>query len=247
VLMGWAVQDNEFFQQIADIVTFRTSRGQLNLPEYLRQTGSKIYYVTRELGSLQEQLLGEGYGVPVLDASWFSVAPFLRRYARQHPDIQLVQLDGESNQLLQPVEEENFRILLDFYKARAIRARVVSFKPEDVPAIIMYPKDAEFIRETRSALDSGELPGPFAGLISDYLGRIGSDGSDELEGTLYLNAACTLVQELPQTANSPVRESALILIYHIARLFSGRMLDTQQIAAAFRETADVIKTLVLRP
>jgi len=63
VITGWAVQDNEFFDRVADLVAFRTTRGLLSLPEYLKLTGGSIYYVTREMGSLQEQVLGEGRGV----------------------------------------------------------------------------------------------------------------------------------------------------------------------------------------
>ena len=35
VIIGWAVSDNEFFERVEDIVTFRTTRGPLSLPEYL--------------------------------------------------------------------------------------------------------------------------------------------------------------------------------------------------------------------
>ncbi len=63
VIIGWAVTDNEFFERVEDIVTFRTTRGPLSLPEYLGQSGGNLYYVTRELGSLQEQLLAEGRNV----------------------------------------------------------------------------------------------------------------------------------------------------------------------------------------
>ena len=39
VIIGWAVSDNEFFERVEDIVTFRTTRGPLSLPEYLDQSG----------------------------------------------------------------------------------------------------------------------------------------------------------------------------------------------------------------
>ncbi len=95
LITRWAVRDNEFFEQVADIVTFRTSRGKLNLPDYLQLTGNTLYYISRELGSLQEQLLGESRGVPVIDASWSFVLPFLEKYAHFRPDVALVQMDGD--------------------------------------------------------------------------------------------------------------------------------------------------------
>ena len=85
------------------------------------QSGGTLYYVTRELGSLQEQLLAEGRDVPAIDASWFSVTPFLEKYAQRHPEVGLVQLDGEAAQLLRPAPEGPFAALLDWY-TRAGRA-----------------------------------------------------------------------------------------------------------------------------
>src|SRR4029077_20454985 len=102
------------------------------------------------------------------------------------------QMDGESKQLLRPVAEEPFAALLDYYRGRAIKAKIVAFKPEAVPALVIYPKDAEFIIETRNALDAGELPGPLAGLIGDYVNRM-SGTEDDLSGTLYINASCPLI------------------------------------------------------
>jgi hypothetical protein len=43
------------------------------------------------------------------------------------------------------------------------------------------PKDAEFIVETRTALDADEIPGPFADLVSDYLGKLAAN-ADDLQG-----------------------------------------------------------------
>ena len=81
VLEQHGIDPNEFFAQVADIAMFHTSRGLMNLPDYLNAADGTLYYVTRQLGSLQEQLLGEGRGVPVIEAVWFSVTPFLQKYA----------------------------------------------------------------------------------------------------------------------------------------------------------------------
>ena len=48
-----------------------------DLREYLDLSGGTLYYVTRELGSLQEQVLAEGRDVPAIDA------PFARRQETQ--------------------------------------------------------------------------------------------------------------------------------------------------------------------
>lgn len=244
VIMGWAVQDNEFFEQVSDIITFRTTRGQISLRDYLKETDNKIYYVTRQMGSLQERLLGEGHGVPVIDASWFAVTPFLKKFAGRTPNVELVQLDGESNQLMRPVDDERFDRIAEFFERREIKARIVTFKPDDVPAIVIYPKDAEFIMETRSALDSDELPGPLAGLVNDYVNRLSQEHDDDLGGTFYINASNPLIIKLAKLPEGTGRDAALMLIYQMAKLFSGRMLDNLQITEAFRDANSAIDKLL---
>jgi molecular chaperone HtpG len=240
VIIGWAVSDNEFFERVEDIVTFRTTRGPLSLPEYLDQSGGTLYYVTRELGSLQEQVLAEGRDLPAIDASWFSVTPFLEKYAQRHNDVHLVQLDGESQQLLRPVPESAFAPLLEHYRAQGVRARVASFKPPQAPALMLYPQGAELAREAEASLQAGDLPGPLAGLVHEFVEDKFKD-SDELRGTLYLNASCPLIRQLAEKPPAgEVRAAVLTLIHQMARLFAGRMLSAADAVAAF---ADITRSL----
>jgi molecular chaperone HtpG len=244
VITGWAARDDEFFEQVADMVTFRTSRGLLSLPEYLQLTSGVIYYVTRELGSLQEQLLGEGRGVPVLDASWFGVTPFLEKYADSRRNIHLVQMDGEASQLMRPVASAPFAALLDYYRSRGVRVKVAVFKPEDVPAVMIYPKNAEFLIEARQALDAGELPGPLAGFVSEYMHKAAAT-QDDVKGTLYLNVACPLIVRLVESPPAEaVCHAALALVYQVARLFAGRTLTAADATLAFREAMEAIQELL---
>jgi molecular chaperone HtpG len=244
VIMGWAVSDPDFFDKVEDIVTFRTTRGPLSLPEYLEQSGGRLFYVTRELGSLQEQVLAEGRDVPAIDASWFSVTPFLELYARRHSDVQLVQLDGESQQLLRPVAEGPFALLLEHYRAQGVRAAVASFRPAEAPAVMLYPQGAELAREAEASLQAGDLPAPLAGLVQDYVESRFSD-RDELAGTLYLNAANPFVRRLAERVPEPeVLAGALGLIHQVARLFAGRMLSAADAVACFASLTRSLEGLV---
>ncbi len=243
LIMGWAVKDDAFFKEVMDIITFHTPDGEKTLPEYLDETSGTIYYIQQRIGSQQDQLLGAGYGVPVIDAPMTLEPEFLRKYAHVNPDVKVVHMDNDANQLLQAVPEDDFTDLLDYFRERKIRARVVTFKPDDVPAIISYPKDAEFIRETRDALDKGDLPGPFAGLVGDYMNRMDVD-EDALAGTVHLNAASALVQQLSKMKAGKERDAAIELIYQMARLLAGRMLNTGDITHAFRMSAASIQNLL---
>lgn len=245
VIMGWAARDNEFFDKVADIITLRTSRGALSLPDYLEQSGGKLYFVTRELGSLQEQLLAEGHGVPVIDASWFAVQPFLAKYAAREGDLPLVQLDGDAQALLRPANSEPFLDVLAWFEKRGVRARVAEFKPRSVPALMLYPRDAEFLREARRARESGPdeaLPDALAGLVDAYVEET-SRGRDDLQGTLFLNASCPLMRRVAEE-KSESRDAVLTLVHQMARLFAGRMMDADDATLAFEEAGQALEQLL---
>jgi molecular chaperone HtpG len=243
VIMGWATRDRAFFERVQDIVLFRSSRGLISLPEYLEQTGGTIYYVTREMGSLQEQMLAEGRDVPAIDASWFAVTPFLQEYAQRHADIHLVQMDGSSEELLRPASEKPFAELLAFYEEEGIRARVAAFKPSEVPALMTYPEGAEVGRQAQRALEEEELPEGIAGLLGDYVQR--RFGDDDLTGTLVLNASCPLLRQLAEPGRSTEqRRPLLIVIHQMARLFCGRMMTALDAMEAFRRLSQAMQGLV---
>jgi molecular chaperone HtpG len=234
VMVAWAVKDNEFFDRVKDIVCVRTSRGMLNLPEYLNASNGSLYYVTREMGSLQEQMLAEGRDVPAIDASWFGVTPFLEKYASRHPHVSLVQMDAEAQELLRPVPEKKFEALLEFFREQGLRVRVASFKPPELPALMIYPQGAETAREAGHALAAGELPPGVAGLVGQFIDeRFG--GGDDLKGTLYLNGACPLILKLAeQPVSEAQRMAALTVIHQVARLFCSRMLGPVDAAGSFK-------------
>ena len=246
LIIGWAVSDPSFFERVEDIVPFRTTRGLLSLPEYLEQSGGKLYYVTRELGSLQEQVLAEGRDVPAIDASWFSVTPFLEKYARRHAEVELVQLDGSAEQLLRPIPEGRFATLLEFFRQQRVRVKVAAFRPVEVPGIMLYPQGAELARDAESSLQAGELPGPLAGLVQNYLQSRFAD-REELAGTLYLNASNRLIRHLADNAvDEAVLAAVLTLVHQLARLFAGRMLSATEAVTAFADLTRSLERLVHR-
>ncbi|MBA3531899.1 MAG: ATP-binding protein [Ardenticatenales bacterium] len=245
IITSWAAKNNDFFEQVADLLPVRTSRGKLTLPDYLQLTGGTIYYTTRELGSLQDKLLAEGHDVPVVEAAWFGVEPFLHRYAQRHLSVGLVPMDGDAKNLMRPVPEESYQTLLDAYRELGVRAKIVAFKPMEVPAMMIYPKNADFIIETRDALERDELPGPLAGLVSDYMQNRMQVSAEELKGTLYLNASCPLIRQFSEmTFDDAKNKAALTLIHQIARLFAGRTLTPADVAGAFRTTTTAIEELL---
>jgi molecular chaperone HtpG len=248
VIMSWAVSDDRFFDQIADTLVLRTSRGDLTTREYLDQTDGTFYYVTRATGSLQEQLLGEGNSLPVIDAKWLAVQPFLHKYAKERGDLGLVRMDGGAQRLLRRTDEQPFESLLSHFRDREIHVRVAAYKPEAVPALLLYPPDVDTVHNAREALDSGDLPDPLAGLVGDFLSRAErepeTDDDVHIDGTLYLNANNHLLRALAQREPSTERDAALDLIYQMARLFAGQALGIPKIEQAFRDSTLSLQALI---
>lgn len=243
VITSWAVRDDDFFEQVEELVCFRTSRGLLSLPDYLRLSGGSLYYVTREMGSLQEQMLAEGRDVPAIDASWFAVTPFLEKYASRHPEVGLVQLDGDSGELIRPVAEGPLARLVAWYRDQGIPAGVAVFKPSEVPALMVYPDGAETVREASQALEAGDLPEGLAGLVDEYVQTRFASGQD-LQGKLILNASSPLLRRLAEHPPEQDRLAALLTILHqMARLFCGRMLSAADAAQAYAKLTTGLETL----
>ncbi len=231
LMTGWAVRDDAFFNQVADILTFRTSQGQLTLPEYLTLTGENIYYVTHEINSLQEKILAEGNQSPVIEAVWFAVRPFLQKYADRE-GLTLIAMDGDPKHLLHPSDEGPLIDIIAAYQRLGVQVQVADFAPTEVPALIIYPEDIEFRLESRRAKEQGEIAGEIMGLIDAYLED--SEKNDDLVGTLYLNATAPIWNQfLAFDLNEKRLEALCQLIYQVARLFSGRALTATTGIEAF--------------
>lgn len=102
-------------------------------------------------------------------------------------------------------------------------------------------EDADFLLQARNALGAGELPGPIAGLVGNYLEDV-SVTEDDLKGILYLNASCPLVQRLASSGFAgDIHAAVLTVIYQVARLFACRTLTPSDVAAAFHDLTDVLE------
>lgn len=230
LMMGWAAAHTSFFEQIRQVIEFRTTRGFMSLPDYLRLTGEALYYTTQPIEALHQKVLAESAGMPVIDASWFAVEPFLIAYQKTNPGLNLIKLDHELMRLMQPAEEDGFQSLIAFYHHLNIPTQVAHFRPASIPAIMVVSKDATFFRNARSVVDHSELPGPFNDLLADFLEQ---HDEQAIQGTLYLNADCAFVQQIATAEASPNRDAILTLIHQMTRLFSDNTLESKEAIGLF--------------
>ncbi|MGF1506233.1 MAG: ATP-binding protein [Anaerolineae bacterium] len=246
LIKAWALESRAFFDAVCDIVTFETSRGRLTLPEYLDLADGVVYYFSDGGSATQEKMLYEASGLPVIDASRFAEEDFLMLYERIRPGVQVRQLEPGSDYLFHDPGEtdaawENIR---RYFADQNIQTRLVSFEPAAIPAILVFPPGSDDVARARSALQSGEVTGPVAGFLEEYI-RLRDPDQRTTRGTLHVNVNSALMRQLcALPPESEVFTAALEIIYQNARFFAGRMLTTHTARTAFDMITFSVQRLV---
>jgi molecular chaperone HtpG len=235
LIKAWALENRTLFAAICDLVTFDTNLGRLSLSEYLSRSGGTIYYFAEAKGAVQEQVLYEAQGLPVINASHYVEEAFLQAYVNSHPNVTLKQLEPGSFFVFQEVAEGlgRWQAVTDYYTEQRIPVRVVRFKPESIPAILVFPPGSEDLSRTREMLQSGELSGKVADLVESFY-RMRTTDHGINPGTVHLNAANPLMQRLRALPPaSDVFTAALEIVYHNARFFGQQLLSAEQARLSF--------------
>ncbi len=246
LIKGWALESRPFFDAVCELVTFETSRGRLTLPAYREISGGDLYYFVEERGATQEKTLYEARGLAVIDASRFAEEAFLHAYARTHPGVSAHQLEPGAGFVFEAVEasEPAWEMLIRYFSEQGIPTRAARFEPATIPAILVYPPGSDQIAEARAALEGGEISGPIAGLVEEYL-RARDPQQLAGQGTLHLNVANTLMQRLScLTPEHPAFTAALEIVYYNARFFAGRALTPKEARLGFDMISYSVEQLV---
>ncbi|OYP38360.1 ATP-binding protein [Rhodopirellula sp. MGV] len=245
LIMGWAATCDEFFDQIADCIQLRTTRGMMTVGQYRAECpGDKIYYETTRSPSFFEQVLLEGQSKPVIDATWFGVLPFLQEYARRDRSVRLVRTDSDLQSLMHDVPTDYFDNLVDAFKQVCPRTKIADFQPNAIPAVFLYSEHAEFIAESEEALAKDQLFPGIADAISSIVDDL-TDSGESSEGVLTLNANSPLVNQLAIAANEGTLERACCeLVCEMAKLFSGRMMDARKMIQSFDVFSGAVMEIV---
>lgn len=238
LMVTWAVESDEFFDLIADVMVVTTSIGQIPLSEYLERTGGKIHYVARTLDSLRDQVLAFGSGVPVITAK-FGMPEFLEKYAQCRWGVSTVRVDEV---VLCPSPDDGFEDLLAAVRRHAPTAvRVSEFAPEELFAVLELPANIDLVHEADLAIDSGVSDATARLLRAQVQHLLERDGA---EATLWLNASSPVIQRLAVRARAgELRGEIVALLVEPARFFSPRGLTAAGAVAAFGRLSAAILEL----
>lgn len=247
LIMAWAAEDAEFFSRVVESVRLPTSRGQLTISEYLRQTESKtIHYQADESPRLCDQVLLEGCGKPVVDASWYGVLPFLERFEMENVGIQLVQADTDIATFVRPVKDDKFEALIQRLSSLPFKICVAEFQPACLPAILIFDRSASFLA---AASELDDLQRPLVPGLCELIGatadELRTDGKTS-RGSLYLNANSSLASKLAEQAKSnTLNEAVCDILIQVILLFSDRQMGAQQCIKAWSNLSLALEKVTL--
>jgi molecular chaperone HtpG len=236
LIKGWAVRSPELFVRVADLVVFKTSRGQLTLPEYLHENPGRIFYYGDDDGVTQALALFEARRLAVVDARWFADVAFLRAYGEVY-GVPAEELAPGAGYLFATVDDPEgvWQPLLDAYRAEGYPVRLLSFEPEHLPMILLYPPGAERLRRAQRNMDDGRYAGPIRRLVRGYLDRQQPDEA-VLKGTLHLNARNPLLRRVRDLGPEHADFNPLLgILVANARMFAGQGLSAQDAIACFEQ------------
>ncbi|HEV8193546.1 MAG TPA: hypothetical protein VGP82_18955, partial [Ktedonobacterales bacterium] len=236
LIKGWAVRSPELFVHVADLVVFKTSRGQLTLPEYLHENPGRVFYYGDDDGVTQALALFEARRLAVVDARWFADVAFLRAYSDAY-GVPAEELAPGAGYLFATVDDPEgaWLPLLDACRAEGYPARLLSFEPEHLPMILLYPPGAERLRRAQRNMDEGRYAGPIRRLVRGYLERQQPDEA-VLKGTLHLNARNPLLRRVRDLGpEHPDFKPLLGILVANARMFAGQGLSAQDAIACFEQ------------
>ncbi|HZR42128.1 MAG TPA: ATP-binding protein [Ktedonobacteraceae bacterium] len=244
LIKGWSVRALELFTRVADLVSFKTSRGDLTIPEYLHENPGRIFYYDNEDGVTQALALFEARHLAVVDARWFADTAFLKRYSDVY-GVPVEELTPAASYLFTPVNdpEQQWQAIMDVCKAEGFPVRLMAYEPEHLPMILLYPPGAERARRAKRHLDEGRFVGPIRSLVRDHLKRRQVDEA-AMQGVLHLNARNPLLRRVRDMGPEHPGFSALVrILVANARMFAGQNLSAQDAITCFEQINSSLASL----
>jgi molecular chaperone HtpG len=237
-----AVRNDFFFDQVRDLIPFKTDMGPMVLPRYLERVPERlggirtIYYVPGEqpLGQ-QQSAIFRARGVPVIQADLVE-EQFLRKYAERVDNVGLRQMASGVVELMTFAEAPRWRALEARYEDLGIVARAVSFYPPEMPAMVVRQADYDTERLIEQIVDGSRS-------LIDFMTRIGRERSDAYG--LCFNVDNPIIQRLAEyQGDETILNAALRAIYSSALLAAGVELTPELSQSVARAQMRVIELLL---
>jgi molecular chaperone HtpG len=263
VIKAWSVRDddNRFFNRVANLVMFDSSDGWISLPQYFEKvrnaarknpevSENKIYYFNEKTGGVVEKTIFKEAGRPVLDGRFGAEEGFLRKYVDLNPQYELTLFDPTDVSIFHEDTDASWNMLKWLYQNELnfpIEARVGSFKPAAIPAILL-PKvqSGEALIKGILAHEglSPEIKKQFQ-LLSVDLQSIAQ------RSVLYLNTSNSLVQRMKEITeierSDETVKQALGVVYNNALMLTQHdVLQPDTVKQIYTQNSLAVEMLIDR-
>jgi molecular chaperone HtpG len=236
LIKGWAIRAGDFFTHVADLVSFKTSRGQLTVPEYLHENPGRIFYYHEDEGVMQALALFEARRLAVIDARWFADVTFLKVYGEVY-GVPIEELTPGAGYLFTPVTDTEgvWQGVVEASRTEGFPVRLLAYEPEHLPMILLYPPGAEKVRRAQNNMQQQRFVGPIRSLVRNYLQRQQVDEA-VMKGVLHLNVRNPLLRRVRDLGPAHPHFAPLLnILITNARMFAGQGLSAQDTIACFEQ------------
>src|SRR5262249_23140312 len=147
------------------------------------------------------------------------------------------ELEPAAGYLFTPVQDTEgvWRHVVEACHAEGFPVRLLSYEPEHLPMILLYPSGAERLRRARHNVDEGRYTGPIRRLVRGYLQRQEVNEA-ALQGVLHLNARNPLLRHIRDLGPAHPHFASLVsVLVANARVFAGQGLSAQDAIACFEQ------------
>jgi molecular chaperone HtpG len=253
-----AVEFDEFFDAIANMVTFEVNRPapsgglhafqQLTLPEYLAlqsKTDDKgrklIYYISESGAAPQLYRLSQAKELHALNASMMFEERLLRKYVDKQPQtLALQRVD-----IFEPLADAERVAFVDLEYRLGVLLRthmpqqethVVTerFAPSDIPAVLTHTRDAEIARR----LEELAVHPSLSSTLSDAMREVFGLQQGRMQPViLHLNITSPFIARLCQEDfGDPIVQDTWIAVCNNAAMYSQHFLSTHNLEVLHTQT-----------
>jgi molecular chaperone HtpG len=234
-LKGMAMINEDFFNQVAELLLFKTNRGDISLEQYIPKNPMidgkhPIFYFSYYDSAAQYYRMANEKGIIVINAGRKYDEELLEKYGEQHSEVTLEKLDvldkGIFFDELSAEERMTFRRLeerISYHLNHDLGLNIVLntklYNPTAVPAVIIETKVSKTDRELSELLNAPNLRMNFGDAFRGLHEHIRNRPTQ-----LALNGRNTLVQLLAKAnLDSDVTTTVMTLLYNNAMIYSHRL------------------------
>jgi len=251
LIKAWGLEEDNFFDRICDLVEFETDAGRMTIPEYrAKLRGEDVIYYFSDIGSgTPQKILFQAKGLPVIDASYGAEEAFLRKYA-DRKNVEIRKMEVGADFLFEEFSDPDgtWDHLISLYDRRGIEAKVVSFEPVQIPAVLVTRPTPPFIEEFEKLLNRSNIGGDLRRLFDDFKRSQEQQSRHYLTlgaTVLYLNAKNSVMQKVQEIELRPdIMELVLIAIYNNAILFESHVITPENAKRMFSTNNSTIEMLI---